>query len=189
MKRLLPVALGSPAGRWGALFSSSFAKLAKKFSALGSRCSVSFHAAECPRGWPSDPITNSKFTSLWPSASSSREAQACLCAVRLRKTDESASRGGRQELGPHLQPVNSKPLRNSVVHCCHGNCWGKHLAREGACQHPPTTLPPGATARDKEGISGTVSEQLEGKGPGLSQPAQNSLEVFDPECKPQRLKI
>lgn len=170
------------------MFSFSFAKLVKNFSALGSCCSVSFHAAESPHGWPSDPITNSKFTSLWPNASSSGEARACLCAACLRKTDESASHGGRQELGPHLQPVNSKPLRTSVVHRCHGNCWGKHLAREGACQHPP--LPPSvAPARDKEGISGTVSEQLERKGPDLSQPAQKSLEVFDPEFKPQRLKI
>ncbi|KAL0599225.1 Interferon-induced transmembrane protein 3 [Plecturocebus cupreus] len=58
--------------------------------------------------------------------------------------------GWRQELGPHLRPVNSKPLRVFVVHRCHGDCWGQHLASRSLPK------PTAATARDEEGISGTV---------------------------------
>lgn len=67
------------------------------------------------------------------------------------------------------------------------------MATAGENTWPRGSLPKpaGATARrDKEeGISGTVSEQLEMRG-ARSEPASlNSLEVFDPEFKPQRLKI
>lgn len=117
--------------------------------------------------WPSDPLTNSKFTSVrlaW-CLSSSKEAQSwTMCSLSGRQMDQQIV-DWRQELRPHLWLVNSKPLRTSVEHCCHGNRGGKHLAR-GSLPKPTV-----ATARDEEGISGRVREQLETKGPDLSQPA------------------
>ena len=93
--------------------------------------------------------------------------------------------GWRQELRPHLRPVNSKPLRTSVVACCHGNCWGKHLAEREPAK------PRWSNSKEGQGRGYFRDSQRAVRDEGArSEPASlNSLEVFDPEFKPQRLKI
>lgn len=89
----------------------------------------------------------------------------------------------RQELRPHLWLVNSKPLRTSVERCCHGNHGGKHLAeREPAKAHC-------SNSKGRRGYFRDSQRAIRGEGARSGPASLNSLEVFDPEFKPERLKI
>lgn len=172
----------------GAAFFS-FAKLAKKVSALGLLSDFftpSPSTPLCVPCWPSDPITNSKFTSLclaW-SLSSSKEAQpwaACSLSEADRWISESWA-GDRSS-----SPTSSRPIPSPLEPLL----YVAAMATAGENTWPRGSLPrpTAATARDGEGTSGTGSEQLERKGPDLSQPASAVWKrLTGPEFKPQRLE-